>query len=109
MVLPQVQLYRIKCLHTCIDVSVVMNTFCDSLADNITADGWLDTGDIARLDSEGYLYIMDRAKDLIIRGGENISCAEVESAVYDHPAVREAAAFGPLLAFHTSRQHACFC
>ena len=62
--------------------------------DNIDNDGWLDTGDIARIDEEGYLYIMDRAKDLIIRGGENISCAEVESAVYDHPAVKEATSFG---------------
>jgi long-chain acyl-CoA synthetase len=62
--------------------------------DNIDNDGWLDTGDIARIDEEGYLYIMDRAKDLIIRGGENISCAEVESAVYDHPSVKEATSFG---------------
>jgi long-chain acyl-CoA synthetase len=62
--------------------------------DNIDNDGWLDTGDIARIDDEGYLYIMDRAKDLIIRGGENISCAEVESAVYEHSAVKEATSFG---------------
>ena len=62
--------------------------------DNIDVGGWLDTGDIARIDDEGYLYIMDRAKDLIIRGGENISCAEVESAIYDHPAVKEATSFG---------------
>lgn len=60
----------------------------------ITRDGWFDSGDIGRLDEEGYLYIMDRAKDMIIRGGENISCAEVEAAVYHHPAVNEAAAFG---------------
>ena len=55
---------------------------------------WFRSGDIGRIDSEGYVYIMDRAKDLIIRGGENISCSEVEAAVYEHPAVDEVAAFG---------------
>eukprot|EP00510_Aplanochytrium_minuta_P001209 CAMPEP_0184022648 /NCGR_PEP_ID=MMETSP0954-20121128/10754_1 /TAXON_ID=627963 /ORGANISM="Aplanochytrium sp, Strain PBS07" /LENGTH=608 /DNA_ID=CAMNT_0026305109 /DNA_START=60 /DNA_END=1886 /DNA_ORIENTATION=+ len=60
----------------------------------MTRDGWLDTGDIGRLDEDGYLYIMDRAKDMIIRGGENISCADVEAAVYEHPGVQEAAVFG---------------
>ena len=59
----------------------------------ISVDGWFRTGDIGRLDDTGALYIMDRAKDLIIRGGENISCAEVESALYEHPAVRECAVF----------------
>ena len=63
-------------------------------ADAITADGWFRTGDIGRVDSEGNVYIMDRAKDLIIRGGENISCAEVESAVYEYPEVAECAVFG---------------
>jgi len=63
-------------------------------AEVVTEDGWFDSGDIGRLDDEGFLYIMDRAKDLIIRGGENISCAEVEAAVYHDPAVAEAAVFG---------------
>jgi long-chain acyl-CoA synthetase len=60
----------------------------------ITPDGWFDSGDIGRLDEDGYLYIMDRAKDMIIRGGENISCAEVEAAVYHLPSVSEVAVFG---------------
>jgi long-chain acyl-CoA synthetase len=57
-------------------------------------DGWLRTGDIARLDDEGYLYIVDRMKDMLIRGGENIYCIEVESALYAHPAVMDAAVVG---------------
>ena len=56
--------------------------------------GWFRTGDIATLDNENYIYIVDRLKDLIIRGGENISCAEVESSFYNHPHVLECAAFG---------------
>eukprot|EP00947_MAST-08B_sp_MAST-8B-sp1_P002478 g2478.t1 len=60
----------------------------------VTPDGWFRSGDIARVDEKSYVYILDRAKDLIIRGGENISCAEVESALYDHPAVAECAVFG---------------
>jgi long-chain acyl-CoA synthetase len=54
-------------------------------------DGWLRTGDIARLDEEGFCYILDRAKDMLIRGGENIYCIEVESALYEHPAIIDAA------------------
>ncbi len=54
-------------------------------------DGWLRTGDIARLDDEGFCYILDRAKDMLIRGGENIYCIEVENALYEHPAVIDAA------------------
>ncbi len=57
-------------------------------------DGWLRTGDIGRFDEEGFLYIEDRAKDMILRGGENIYGAEVESAIYEHPAIHEAAVFG---------------
>jgi long-chain acyl-CoA synthetase len=57
-------------------------------------DGWLRTGDIGRLDDEGFVYIEDRAKDMIIRGGENVYSAEVEAAFYEHPAVHEAAVFG---------------
>jgi long-chain acyl-CoA synthetase len=57
-------------------------------------DGWLASGDIGRIDEEGFLYIEDRAKDMVLRGGENVYCAEVESAVYEHPAVYEAAVLG---------------
>jgi long-chain acyl-CoA synthetase len=54
-------------------------------------DGWLQTGDLARLDQEGFCYIVDRIKDVIIRGGENIYSVEVEDALYTHPAVMDAA------------------
>lgn len=57
-------------------------------------DGWVVTGDLARLDEEGFLYLVDRAKDMLIRGGENIYCIEVESALYDHPAVMDASVIG---------------
>jgi long-chain acyl-CoA synthetase len=56
--------------------------------------GWLRTGDIARLDEEGFIYIVDRAKDMLIRGGENIYCIEVENVLYEHPAVMDAALIG---------------
>ena len=54
-------------------------------------DGWLHTGDLCWLDEEGFLYVVDRKKDMLIRGGENIYCIEVESALYAHPAVMDAA------------------
>ena len=54
-------------------------------------DGWVHTGDLARLDEEGFCYIVDRAKDIIIRGGENIFCQEIEAVLFEHPAVAEAA------------------
>ncbi len=57
-------------------------------------DGWVRTGDLARLDAEGWCYIVDRAKDMIIRGGENIYSSEVENVLYDHPAVTDAALVG---------------
>lgn len=57
-------------------------------------DGWLRTGDLGYLDEEGFLYIVDRAKDMIIRGGENVYCAEVEAAIHEHPAVAEVAVLG---------------
>ncbi|MEA3013102.1 MAG: steroid-24-oyl-CoA synthetase [Sphingomonadales bacterium] len=59
-----------------------------------TADGYLKSGDIGYLDEDGYLFIVDRKKDIIIRGGENIAAQEVEAAIYAHPAVSEAAVFG---------------
>ena len=57
-------------------------------------DGWFHTGDAGRLDEEGYLYVVDRLKDVVIRGGENIYAAEVEAALYEHPDITEAAIIG---------------
>jgi long-chain acyl-CoA synthetase len=57
-------------------------------------DGWLRTGDVAYLDDEGFLYIVDRIKDLVIRGGENIGCGAVEAALLEHPDVVEASVYG---------------
>ena len=57
-------------------------------------NGWLRTGDLGHISDEGFLYIEDRAKDMIIRAGENVYSAQVESAIYEHPAVYEAAVFG---------------
>jgi long-chain acyl-CoA synthetase len=56
-------------------------------------DAWLHSGDIGRIDDDGFLYIVDRAKDIIIRGGENIATIEVESVLFEHPAVLDAAVF----------------
>jgi long-chain acyl-CoA synthetase len=58
------------------------------------SDGWLHTGDVARLDDEGFIFIVDRAKDMVIRGGENVYSAEVEAALFEHPAVADAAVIG---------------
>ena len=66
----------------------------DATAAAFSPDGWFRTGDIGYLDADGYLFIVDRKKDIIIRGGENISCQEVENAIYAHPAVAEASVFG---------------
>jgi long-chain acyl-CoA synthetase len=65
----------------------------EATAETIT-DGWLHTGDIARIDKDGFIYIVDRAKDMVLRGGENVYCAEVESAIFEHGAVAEVAVFG---------------
>ncbi len=56
--------------------------------------GWLHTGDVARIDEEGFVHIVDRAKDMIIRGGENVYCVEVEAALFEHPAVADCAVIG---------------
>jgi len=60
----------------------------------VITKGWLHTGDVARLDDEGFIYIVDRAKDVIIRGGENIYSVEVEDALFTHPAVADCAVIG---------------
>jgi len=57
-------------------------------------DGWLQTGDIARIDRDGFIFIVDRKKDMVLRGGENVYCAEVEATIYRHSAVAECCVFG---------------
>lgn len=59
----------------------------------LTPDGWFRSGDLGRMDEEDYVYVVDRIKDLIIRGGENVSCLEVENRVYEHHGVAEACVF----------------
>ncbi len=66
----------------------------EATAAAVTADGWFRTGDLGYLDEDQYLFIVDRKKDIIIRGGENIACIEVEEAIYAHPDVAEASVFG---------------
>jgi len=65
----------------------------EATAESLT-DGWLHTGDVAWLDEEGFIYLVDRKKDMVLRGGENIYCAEVESTIHQHPAVAECCVFG---------------
>ena len=57
-------------------------------------DGWFHTGDMAKVDEDGYFFIVDRKKDMIIRGGYNVYPREIEEVLYEHPAVREAAVIG---------------
>ncbi|WP_439817808.1 fatty acid--CoA ligase [Zavarzinia sp. CC-PAN008] len=66
----------------------------EATAKTIDADGWLRTGDAGYMDADGYVYVHDRVKDMIISGGENVYPAEVESAIYGHPAVAEVAVIG---------------
>jgi long-chain acyl-CoA synthetase len=66
----------------------------DATAEAIDADGFLHTGDIGHIDDEGYLTITDRKKDMIIRGGENIYCVEIENRLVEHPAIADAAVIG---------------
>lgn len=65
----------------------------EATADSFT-DGWLHSGDLARIDEDGFIYILDRAKDMLIRGGENVYCVEVEDALYSHDDVMDAAVIG---------------
>ena len=66
----------------------------DATKATITPDGWLATGDVGRVDEDGYFYIVDRTKDMIIRGGYNVYPREIEEVLYEHPAVAEAAVIG---------------
>ncbi len=65
----------------------------EATAESIT-DGWLHTGDVARIDEDGFIFIVDRKKDMVLRGGENVYCAEVEACMHHHPAVAECCVFG---------------
>jgi acyl-CoA synthetase (AMP-forming)/AMP-acid ligase II len=80
----------------CVRGAVVIKGYLnrpEATADAIR-DGWFRTGDIARIDEDGFVFIVDRAKDMVLRGGENVYCSEVETAIYEHPDVAEAAVFG---------------
>lgn len=72
----------------------VMSGFVTGDVSPVDADGWLHSGDLGRLDDDGYLYLTGRIKDIIIRGGENISCAHVEQALISHPGVAEVLVVG---------------
>ena len=65
----------------------------EATAEAIT-DGWLHTGDVAKIDEDGFVYIVDRKKDMVLRGGENVYCAEVEACLHQHPAIAECCVFG---------------
>ncbi|MGI9264752.1 MAG: class I adenylate-forming enzyme family protein, partial [Gammaproteobacteria bacterium] len=60
----------------------------------VLSNGWYRSGDMGYIDDEGYVFLVDRAKDMIVSGGENVYCTEVEEALYKHPGVLEAAVFG---------------
>lgn len=66
----------------------------EATADTFGADGWLRTGDVGRVDADGHVQVLDRLKDMIIRGGENIYCLEVESVLARHPAIAEVSVVG---------------
>ncbi len=66
----------------------------EATAEAIDKDGWFRSGDLVRMDEEGFVYILDRAKDMLIRGGENIYCVEIEDVLYAHPDVMDAAIIG---------------
>ena len=74
---------------------------------NTVIDGWLHTGDLATVDEEGYLYLVDRKKDMIVTGGENVFSTEVEAVLYAHPAVKEAAVIPVPDAQWGEAVHAC--
>ena len=80
----------------CVRGSIVIKGYLNrpEATDEAIRDGWFDTGDIARLDDDGFVFIVDRAKDMVLRGGENVYCSEVETAIYQHDDVAEAAVFG---------------
>jgi long-chain acyl-CoA synthetase len=82
----------VLCVRGAITIKGYLNR-AEATAETIV-DGWLNTGDIARIDEDGFVYIVDRAKDMVIRGGENVYCSEVEAAIFAHEAVAEVTVFG---------------
>lgn len=83
--------------EVCIKGAFVMkcyNNKPEKTAEAIDSEGFFHSGDIGKMDAEGFVYILDRMKDLIIRGGENIDCSEVEAAIASLPGVRECSVFG---------------
>lgn len=80
----------------CVRGAVVIKGYLNrrEASEEAIVDGWFRTGDIARIDNDGFVYIVDRAKDMVLRGGENVYCSEVEAALWAHPNVAEAAVFG---------------
>ncbi|HEX4983374.1 MAG TPA: class I adenylate-forming enzyme family protein [Ilumatobacteraceae bacterium] len=80
----------------CVRGSIVIKGYLNQPEATAAAirDGWFDTGDIARIDDDGFVFIVDRAKDMVLRGGENVYCSEVETAIHQHDDVAEAAVFG---------------
>ena len=80
----------------CVRGPVVIKGYLNRPEDTANAirDGWFNTGDIARIDEDGFVYIVDRAKDMVLRGGENVYSSEVEAGIYEHDAVAEVAVFG---------------
>ena len=80
----------------CVRGAVVIKGYLnrpEATADSIR-DGWFNTGDIAKIDEDGFVFIVDRAKDMVLRGGENVYCSEVETVIYQHDDVAETAVFG---------------
>ena len=75
-------------------VVCVVYTRDEDTAKAVSPGGWFDSGDLGYLDEDGYLFLVDRAKDIIVRGGENISCLEVEACLHGHPEVRDVTVFG---------------
>ena len=78
----------------CRGISMFVGYFRRPELNQATPDGWFDTGDLARMDADGYIRITGRAKDIIIRGGENIPVVEIENLLYRHPAIRQVAIVG---------------
>jgi cyclohexanecarboxylate-CoA ligase len=78
----------------CRGISMFMGYFRRPDLNQPTPDGWFDTGDLARMNNDGYIRITGRAKDIIIRGGENVPVVEIENLLYRHPAIRQVAIVG---------------